>query len=71
LQEAALRLRIPFAYVACLVGGTLIGAIFGEKVVPWVEDMYGDPSADVFFGLLGAFFAVIAYEVVAMFVRPD
>jgi hypothetical protein len=33
--------------------------------------MYGDPFADVFFGLLGAFFAVIAYEVVAMFVRPD
>jgi hypothetical protein len=66
-----LKSRVPLPHTVCLVSGTLIGAIFGDKVFPWVEDMYGDPMADVFFGLLGAFFAVIAYEIVAMFFRRD
>jgi hypothetical protein len=64
-----LRSRVPFAYIACLVGGTLIGAILGDKAFPWVEDIYGDPAADIFFGLLGAFFGIVAYETVAMFLR--
>jgi hypothetical protein len=55
----------------CLVGGTLIGAVFGEKLFPGVEEMVGDPFTDIFFGLLGAFHAAIAYEIVAMFLPPD
>jgi hypothetical protein len=66
-----LRLRIPSPYVLCLVGGTLIGAVFGEKLFPGVEEMVGYPFTDIFFGLLGAFHAAIAYEIVAMFLPPD
>jgi hypothetical protein len=66
-----LKSRVLLPHTLCLVGGTLVGAIFGDKVFPGVEEMFGDPAADIFFGLLGAFFAAIAYETVAMFLRPD
>jgi len=66
-----LKLRIPWPYAACLVAGTLIGAIFGDRVFPEIEDMLGDPGTDIFFGLIGAFFAVILYETVAMLLRAD
>jgi uncharacterized membrane protein YeaQ/YmgE (transglycosylase-associated protein family) len=52
-----------------LVGGTLIGAIFGDLVCPEFAAMFGDPITDIFFGLIGAFFAAIAYEAVAMLFR--
>jgi xanthosine utilization system XapX-like protein len=65
-----LKSRVPSPQAVCLIGGTVIGATFGDKVFPWVEDIYGDPIADIFFGLMGAFFALIAYEIVAMFLRP-
>ena len=66
-----MRLRFPLPHSACLVSGTLIGVTVGDKVLPWVEVMYGDPMADIFFGLLGGFFALMAFETVVMFLRPD
>jgi hypothetical protein len=66
-----LRLRIPFSYAVCLIGGTLVGAIFGDRVFPGVEAMFGDPATDIFFGFAGGFFAAVGYEMVAMFLRPD
>jgi hypothetical protein len=53
-----------------LVVGTLIGVIFGDRAFPQIEAMFGDPATDIFFGFVGAFFAGIAYEMVAMFLRP-
>jgi hypothetical protein len=53
------------------VGGTLIGAIFGDRVFPELEAMLGDLITDIFFGSLGAFFAAILYEMVAIFWGPD
>jgi hypothetical protein len=44
---------------------------FGDKLSPEIEAMFGDPATDMFFGLIGAFFAGIAYETVAMFWRAD
>ena len=64
-------MRFPSLYTVCLVGGTLIGAISGDRVFPELEAMLGDLSTDIFFGSLGAFFAAILYEMVAMFWGPD
>jgi hypothetical protein len=69
--EYALRLRILWPQAACLIGGTVIGAAFGDKIFPEIEAMFGDPVTDIFFGLLGAFFAAIVFEAVQMFLRPD
>ena len=66
-----MKSRIPLPQAACLVGGTLIGVIFGDKLAPELKAMFGDPATDMFFGLIGAFFAGIAYETVAMFWRAD
>jgi hypothetical protein len=55
----------------CLVGGMAIGLIFGDRVFPELEAMFGDPVTDIFLGAMGALFAVIAYETVAMLLRPD
>jgi hypothetical protein len=57
-------------YAACLVGGTLVGAILGNRIFPEAEAMFRD-LIDVFFGLWGAFLAVIAYETAAMSLRPN
>jgi hypothetical protein len=69
--EGLLKSRIPLPQAACLVGGTLFGAIFGDRVFPEIEAMFGHPGTDIFFGLICAFFAVFAYEMVAMFFRSD
>ena len=69
--EGLLKSCIPLPQAACLVGGTLLGVVFGDKLSPETEAMFGDPGTDIFFGLIGAFFAMIAYETVAMFFRPD
>jgi hypothetical protein len=45
--------------------------ILGHRVFPGLEGVFGDPLADIFFGIVGALFAAIAYEMVAMFLRPD
>jgi hypothetical protein len=66
-----LKLRIPWPQAACLVAGTLIGVIFGGRVFPEIEAMFGDPGTDIFFGLICAFFALLAYEAIAMFLQPD
>jgi hypothetical protein len=63
--------RFQSRYTVFLVGGTLIGASFGERVFPELEAMLGDPITDIFFGLLGAFFAAVLYEIAIMFLRPD
>jgi hypothetical protein len=63
--------RIPLPYTACMVGGTAIGVILGHSVFPGLEAVLGDPLADIFFGIVGALFAAIAYEMVAMFLQPD
>jgi hypothetical protein len=70
-QGWALRVRIPLPYTVCLVGGMAIGVIFGDRVFPELEAMFGDPVTDIFLGAMGALFAAIAYETVAMFLRPD
>jgi hypothetical protein len=65
------RVRIPFPHAVCLVIGTLIGVVFGDKVFPGVEAMFGDPITDIFFGSVGAVFSTIAYEMARMFASPD
>jgi hypothetical protein len=66
-----LKWRIPLPQTACVGGGILFGVIFGDRIAPEIEAMFGDPATDIFFGLIGAFFAGTAYETVAMFFRPD
>jgi hypothetical protein len=56
----------PAAAEQAIVHENIPGGLFPE-----IEAMFGDPLTDIFFGLLGAFFAAIAYETVAMFLRPD
>jgi hypothetical protein len=62
--------RIPWPHAVCLVGGMLIGVVFGDRAFPEIEAMFGDPATDIFFGFAGAFFIAIAYEMGAMFLRP-
>ena len=42
-----MRVRIPLPYTVCLVGGMAIGLIFGHRVFPELEAMFGDPVTDV------------------------
>jgi hypothetical protein len=61
--------RISLPQAACLVGGALIGVAFGDVAFPEIEAMFGEPIDDIFFGLLGALFAGVVYEIVATFLR--
>jgi hypothetical protein len=49
----------------------LSGVIFGGRMFPQIEAMFGDPATDIGFGLITGFFTTVAYELVAMFRRPD
>ena len=64
-----MKSRIPLPQAACLVGGALIGVAFGDVAFPEIEAMFGDSIDEIFFGLLGALFAGVAYEIVATFLR--
>jgi uncharacterized membrane protein YeaQ/YmgE (transglycosylase-associated protein family) len=60
-----MKLRIPDTYALSIVGGTSVGAVFGDKAFPVVEVALGDPLADIFLALLGAIVAALLYEIVA------
>jgi hypothetical protein len=63
--------RIPLPFTVCLIGGMAIGVAFGDRVFPEIETVLTNPVDDIFLGILGALFAAIAYETVAMFRRSD
>lgn len=64
-----MRVRLP--YLACLVGGMVIGFGLGHSVFPQLEAAFGDALTDILFGIVGVLFAAIAYEIVVIFWRPD
>jgi hypothetical protein len=66
-----LRLRFPLPYSVFLIGGMVIGVTFGDRAFPGLEAMLGDVVTDILLGCMGALFALIAYETVRMFLRPD
>ena len=63
--------RVSWPHIACFAGGIVIGVTFGGRVFPQIEAMFGDPATDIAFGLITAFFAMFAYELVAMFRSLD
>ena len=66
-----MRVRVALPYALCLIGGMAIGVIFGDRVFPDLEEMFGDPAADICLGILVALFAAIAYAAAAMSSQPD
>jgi hypothetical protein len=61
-------------YLACIVGGLVVGLAFGDEALPSIGTTLGDPLANILLGISGGFCAAIACEVVgevlAMLVRP-
>jgi uncharacterized membrane protein YeaQ/YmgE (transglycosylase-associated protein family) len=52
--------RFPRLYIAAI-----IGAIFGDHIVPEVETALGFPLGDFLFGILGALLASVGWEIVS------
>jgi hypothetical protein len=63
--------RIAYSYMACLAAGTVLGLLFGDRLFPDLEALFGDPVTDVFLGLAGMVLAAVAYEAVVAFLRPE
>jgi hypothetical protein len=63
--------RFQSLHTVCLIAGTLIGVILGDRVFPELDAAFGDPVTDIFFGIVGTVFAAIGYEIVAVFLRPE
>lgn len=61
-----MKLRIPAtSYTVSVIGGMIIGVIFGDRVFREVEAAFGDPLTDIFFGLMGGLLAALIYEIIA------
>jgi hypothetical protein len=63
--------RARWTDIAVFAVAMLIGVSFGDRLFPEVEAILGDPAADILLGLVAAFFATLAFEIVAMFRRLD
>ena len=59
----AIRHRGPYALT--LAAGATLGLLFGEMIVPAIDDLVGEPLLDVVMALGGAALAGIAYEIAA------
>jgi hypothetical protein len=57
--------RFPRLYLAVVIGGTMVGAIFGDHIFPEEAAALGFPLADILFALLGALLVAIGWEIVA------
>jgi H+/Cl- antiporter ClcA len=55
---------VSIAYVACIVGGLVLGLLFGDRVLPNLGAALGYPLADIFLGAFGGLCAGIACETV-------
>jgi uncharacterized membrane protein YeaQ/YmgE (transglycosylase-associated protein family) len=58
------KTRIPKAYTITVIGGTIAGVVFGDRIFPEMERAFGDPLTDIVFGMVGALIGAFAYEVV-------
>jgi hypothetical protein len=65
---------VPLPYAACVIGGLMVGLLFGDLVFPALETAIGDPLADLLLGIGGGLCAgmgcEIASEIRALFSWP-
>jgi hypothetical protein len=54
---------VPLPYAACVIGGLMVGLIFGDPVFPSFEKAIGDPLADLLLGIGGGLYAGMVYEI--------
>jgi hypothetical protein len=62
--SAAMKLWIPTAHTLSLSGGFTVGLFYGDHVFPEIETAWGDPTADIFLGVLCAIVASLIYDIV-------
>ena len=58
--------RLLSPYPLCLLAGALVGAVFGDRVFPVIEDAFGDPFDNILLGIGGACLAAVLYELVTI-----
>jgi 4-hydroxybenzoate polyprenyltransferase len=57
-------MRIPKLYTLTVIGGFVVGLLFGDHVFPEFEAVFGDPTTDIVLGVLCAIIASLIYEIV-------
>jgi hypothetical protein len=62
--RAAMKLWIPTAHTLSLSGGFMVGLFYGDHVFPEIETAWGDPTTDIFLGVLCAIVASLIYDIV-------
>ena len=61
-----MRSRVSASYGAFVVGGLVIGGLFGDVPFQSLEVMFGNWVTDLFLALCGALLGALAHEIVTM-----
>jgi hypothetical protein len=56
--------RFPLSYKVCVVGGSVIGFVWGDDAFPQLEKAFGDPLTALLLALGGALVGALAHEIV-------
>jgi len=59
-----MQLWPPTVHALTIGGGFVAGLIVGDRIFPEFGAAFGDPTTDLFLGVLGAIIAGLIYEIV-------